>query len=133
MYIDCVLSQSAVTSSIYEGIGLSVQEKGSDFRPNRQNPAKLGFPVVTGRTVRLTVRTIRHMAGPSDLQSGPSDVAENTFVTGGLIPDVRLPSRTVRPGFPALYCFGHNFFIRTRIWTFQISKSTGSTRRSRPM
>ena len=41
---DCVLFQSVVTSSIYEGVGLSVQENGSDFRPNRQNPAKLGFP-----------------------------------------------------------------------------------------
>ena len=115
MNIDCVLFQSAVTSSIYEGVGLSVQEKSSDFRLNRQNPAKLGFPVVTGRTVRLTVWTVRHMVGLSVLQSGPVDVAENTSVTGGLIPDVRLPSRTVRPGFPTLYCFGHNFFIRTRI------------------
>ena len=34
MNIDCVFFQSAVTSSIYEEAGLSVQEKDSKSRPN---------------------------------------------------------------------------------------------------
>ena len=34
VYVDCVFFQSAVTSSIYEEAGLSVQEKDSKSRPN---------------------------------------------------------------------------------------------------
>ena len=148
MFCDCVLFQSAVTSSIYEGVGLPLQEKDSNSRPNRQFPSQTRTHSAGGSDVRTLSRTVR-TAGSDGLTSrsdGPS-YGKNPSVIGVLKSDgptsksdgptlartVRLPSRTVRPGFSALHCFGLNFFIRTRIWTFQISKSTGSTSQSRPM
>jgi hypothetical protein len=45
---DCVLFQSAVTSSIYEGVGLPLQEKDSKSRPN---PFKLNRTRITIESV----------------------------------------------------------------------------------
>ena len=69
MNIDCVFFQSAVTSSIYEESGLSVQEKDSKFRPNLSKLNRTRIIGVPRTVVRFLVVSGLYMTSDEKTQN----------------------------------------------------------------
>src|SRR3954463_2281245 len=73
MNIHCVLFQSAVTSSIYEGVGLPVQDMHTNLRQNCQNPAQTRTRIGGNRRPNFIPNCLDYRVGRSDSRSdGPS-------------------------------------------------------------
>src|ERR1041384_4932878 len=130
---DCVLSQSAITSSIYEGAGLLLQENESFSCPIYQNPeqnrtprGQVGCPDCIpddptswsdGPDCQSSGNLVHFPDSPDCISDGPNNYHREP--TSGLaFRTVRGPARTVRLAFSVMHCFGCNLFTGTRIWTF---------------